>query len=259
MSTRTAIVTGSSSGLGYGCAAALAERGDNVVVASRTESSISRAASELDGLGAGVVTPVAADVSDPDAAARLVATAVDAHDRLDVLVANTGGPPFGPALDLDDDALRGAFDSVVLPPLRLIREALPVMREQGHGRIVIVGSSSVRKPIPNLALSNVMRPALVGYIKSLATEIAAEGVTVNLAAPGRVDTARVQAGDAATAERKGISVDEVRAASAATIPAGRYGRIEEFGALVAFLTSEAASYVTGQTILADGGMVPTLP
>lgn len=256
---RTAIVTGASAGLGYGSAAALAARGDDVVIASRTAERITAAAEALDADAEGTVTGVAADVSDPASATQLVQAALDAHGRLDVLVANTGGPAFGPALELDDDALRAAFDDVLLPPLRLIREALPAMREQGYGRIVIVGSSSIRRPIPNLALSNVMRPALVGYVKTLATEIAAEGITVNLAAPGRVNTARVQAGDEAAAERRGISVEEVRTASASSIPAKRYGTVEEFGALVAFLTSQAASYVTGQTFMADGGMVPTLP
>ena len=171
------------------------------------------------------------------------------------LVLNTGGPPPGTAADTTDALWSAQFEAMFLSVVRLTRLALPGMRKRGFGRIIAVVSSGVIQPIPNLAISNAIRLALVGWAKTLATEVAGQGITVNCLAPGRIATDRVAELDQGRAKREGISLDEVERQSRAAIPAGRYGESEEFASMAAFLASQQASYVTGSVIRIDGGMI----
>jgi 3-oxoacyl-[acyl-carrier protein] reductase len=247
---RTGVVCASTSGLGEATARALAAEGARVVVSGRRGERAVEIAAELpEAVGAGV------DLTAPDGPETLVARARDAFGPVDVLVLNSGGPPPSTAATLDTDALNDALVPLLLAQQRLVSLVLPAMRERGWGRILGVGSSGVVAPIPGLALSNVGRAALAGYLKTLAGEVAADGVTVNVLLPGRIATARTAQVDGHVAEREGISTEDVEARAAATIPAGRYGTAAEFGAVAAFLCSDAASYVTGTATRCDGGLV----
>ena len=253
LSGRVAIVCASTSGLGEATARALAGEGALVVVSGRRGDRARAVAAELpDAVG------VEVDLTAPDGPDLLVAGAREAFGEVDVLVLNSGGPPPSTAAAIDADAISAALVPLLLAQQRLVSLVLPGMRERGWGRIVAVGSSGVVAPIPGLALSNIGRAALGGYLKTLATEVAADGVTVNLLLPGRVATARTASIDAAAAEREGADVADVRARGERTIPVGRYGRAEEFGAVAAFLCSTAASYVTGTATRCDGGQVASL-
>lgn len=247
---RTALVAASSGGLGLAIAQALAAEGARVVVTGRREDVVAERAREIPG-----ATGITVDLTDPAAVERLVTTTRDEVGPVDVLVLNSGGPAPGAAADLDVADLATAAELLLHPMQRLIRATLPGMRQRGWGRILAVGSSGLEQPLPNLALSNALRGALAGLLKTLAAEVAADGVTVNTLLPGRIATDRVASLDASRAAREDRSVDEVAAASRATIPAGRYGRPEEFAAVAAFLCSEAASYVTGSRVRCDGGLV----
>jgi 3-oxoacyl-[acyl-carrier protein] reductase len=250
LSGRVAVVLGSTSGLGRASAEALAAEGAHVVVVGRRAELVDALASSLPS-----ATGVVADLQEPDAPARVATAARKAYGRIDVLVLNGGGPKPGMAEELDVDDARGATDLLLAPHVAMVREALPAMREAGWGRIVAIGSSGVQQPIANLARSNVGRAALAAYLKSLAGNIARDGVTVNMVLPGRINTDRVTQLDQANAERAGSSVDEVRAASESSIPAGRYGEPREFASVVTFLASTHASYVTGEQVRCDGGLV----
>ena len=247
---RTAIVPGSSSGLGLAVARALAEEGANVVLVGRRGELVQKEAAKLPS-----AVGVEADIADPDVPARLVAEAEQRFGPVDVLVLNGGGPPPGLAADFTPEQFATAVDLLVQPHLRLVAGVLPGMRERGFGRIVAVGSSGVQQPIDGLVASNAARAALAGYLKTLAGEVATDGVTVNMVLPGRIDTDRVAVLDRAVAGRSGTTPDEQRARAEAAIPAGRYGTPEEFAAVVTFLASAAASYVTGEQVRCDGGMI----
>lgn len=201
---------------------------------------------------------VEVDLSAEDGPARLFEAAAAAFDAPDVLVLNGPGPKPAPATGVDVADVDAALDATLLAHIRLVRLALPTMRERGWGRILAVGSSGIAAPLPNLALSNLGRAALAGYLKTLAAEVAGEGVTVNLLLPGRIQTDRTAAVDAANAERSCRTVAEVEQASIATIPARRYGRPSEFAAAAAFLCSAPASYITGTALRCDGGLVRSL-
>ena len=254
---KVAIVLAGSRGLGRACADALATD-HRLVVCARGGQQLEVVARGLRDNGAEVVT-TAVDLSTPEGVERVFSTADEAYGRVDVLVANAGGPPPGTFVSLDEDAWRIGFELTLMSAVRSIRHAIPRMTEVGGGRILILGSSSVRSPIANLVISNTYRPGLAGLVKSLAVELAPDNITVNMVSPGRVATDRLQELDEAAAERQGIDVETVQERSIARIPMGRYGKPQELAAMVAFLASDGAGYITGQSVLVDGGMVPTLP
>ena len=248
---RRALVGGGAAGIGNGIAAALAGDGARVALIGRTVERVEAAASRLGGV------PVVADLSTPDGPAAAVATAVSALGGLDLLVACTGGPPSGTFEALDEEAWAVAINGTLHSVLRLIRAALPHLREGAEPSILIVLSSSVREPIPALAASNVLRPGLAGLIKTLTSEIAP--IRINGLAPGRIATERIAYLDGARATAAGVTPDEIARRAQAAIPLGRYGEIDEIGQVGAFLLSPAASYVTGAIVPVDGGMVRSLP
>ena len=240
---RVALVMGASKGIGLGIAQALAREGARVAMASRSQERIEAAAGET----AGETLPLVADSVDLDRMAALPGEVARALGPLEILVTNTGGPPVGGALDNPREEWEQAYRELVLSPRTVIEAALPGMRERGWGRIANVASSSVREPIPHLALSNAHRMALVGFFKTLASEVAADGITVNTVATGRFATDRL-------ASNWG-SWEEMERGAAEGVPAGRLGQPEEYGDLVAFVCSERAGYLTGAVIPLDGGML----
>ncbi len=243
LSGRTALVMGASRGIGRGIAAALAREGARVAIASRSRERLEEAAAEI----GGETLVVEADTHDLERLAELPGVVESGLGPVEILVANTGGPPLGGALDNPREEWELAYRSLVLAPRTLVEGVLPGMRRRRWGRIVSVGSSSVVEPIPHLALSNAHRMATVGFLKTLATEVAGDGITVNTVATGRFATDRL-------AENWG-SWEEMERRAHEGVPAGRLGRPEEFGDLVAFLCSERAAYLTGAVIPLDGGML----
>jgi 3-oxoacyl-[acyl-carrier protein] reductase len=236
---RTAIVCGASSGLGLAVAEALAEEGAQVVMLARRRDVLEAEAQRLGGLA------VAGDVRDPDDLERAVRTAVETYGSIDILVPNSGGPPASKADEIDAGQVQEAVDLLLLPVVRLVTLALPHLLESDQGRIVLVSSLAVREPVPNLALTNAVRPGVVGYMKSLANELGPKGITVNSVAPGRIATARMTE----LYGPDGPPADEI-----AKIPARRLGEPRELGALVAFLCSSRSGYVSGTHIPVDGGL-----
>lgn len=255
---RVALVAASSKGLGRATAAQLADEGARVMISGRNEGELKAAAAEIEGKTGAEVAFVVADVTQGEDVRRLVEGTVERFGGLDVLITNAGGPPAGGFDDLEDADWQGAFELNLLSVVRLIRAGLPHMREKGYGRIVNFTSSSIKQPIDNLTLSNVFRTAVLGLSKSLSAELAPDGILINTLGPGRIATDRLASLDESRAERTGASIEEVRERSEAQIPLGRYGRPEEFARVAAFLASEANTYVTGQALLVDGGMVRAL-
>jgi 3-oxoacyl-[acyl-carrier protein] reductase len=251
---RVALVCSSTAGLGLATAKALAADGCRVVVTGRRGDVAREAAAELGSGSFGL----AVDLARPGAADELADAVLAETGRIDILVLNGPGPAPSAAADLDPEALHAAIGLLADNQVGLVRRALPGMRERGWGRVVAIGSSGVDAPLPNLAASNFGRAALAAYLKTLSSEVAADGVTVNMVLPGRIATDRVATLDARAAERTGRPAEEVRRESESAIPTRRYGRPEEFGDVVAFLCGAPASYVTGTTVRCDGGLVPTL-
>ncbi len=254
---RVALVTGASAGLGLAAAAALARRGARLAVSSRGGDKLGAAERRLSQLG-GEVIAVAADICRPEELEELVSSVEEQLGPIDVLVANGGGPRAKPALELDEADWQEALPLTLLFVPRLCRLVLPGMRRRGWGRIVAINSVSSRQPIPGLALSNALRPAVLGYLKTLSQEVAADGVTVNAVLPGYTRTERLEELAAAMAERTGKSPAEILAEQGAGSAARRLAEPEEIGEAVAFLASPAASYVTGQAVAVDGGYVKGL-
>jgi 3-oxoacyl-[acyl-carrier protein] reductase len=255
LSGKRAVVLASSRGLGRGIAEALGAEGAHVLMLGRSGERLAEAAGAITARGPGRAEHIVADLADPDFVAQVADAAEARLGGVDVLVNNTGGPPPGGMAEADPDVMRGQFEMMVMRVVELTQRVLPGMRERGWGRVLTVASSGTIQPIPNLALSNALRASLVGWSKSLASEVAAEGVTVNLLLPGRIQTERVDELDAANAARQGRDIEEVRAAARGAIPAGRYGTVEEFASVAAFLVSERASYVTGSQVRCDGGAI----
>jgi len=254
---RTALVTGGSSGLGFAAARALARRGARVVLASRGGEELEAAHARLAATGADVYA-VAADVRDEAALANLVAAASRQAGPVDILVANGGGPTPKPAAELTEEDWQAAILLVLLFVLRLCRLVLPGMRERGWGRILAINSVPTRQPIADLALSNSLRPAVLGYLKTLSQEVAAEGVTVNSVLPGYTQTERQEELAAAAAARTGKTREEIVAGWIGGTPMGRMAEPEEIGEMIGFLCTPAASYVTGQAVAVDGGYIKGL-
>ena len=250
---RCAVVTGASRGLGRAIALALASEGANVVALARSTERLNElAASHPPGRGSILARPC--DLSDAYAISGLT----ELLTGVDILVLNTGGPPPGRVAETSDATWTAQFEAMFLSAVRLTRLALPGMRARGFGRIVAVVSSGVVEPIANLGISNALRLAIVGWAKTLAAEVASDGITVNCIAPGRIATDRVAELDRGRAAREGTAIEEVQRQSRATIPAGRYGETAEFAAAVAFMASARASYMTGGVIRVDGGMLRSL-
>lgn len=254
---KKAVVMSSSRGLGAGIAHALAAEGADVVLTGRAEARLAAEVAEINAKGAGRASYVVADLADP-ATVEVLATAAAAMGGADILIANTGGPAPGRMADADPATFAAQFDTMVVRVAALTARLVPHMQAQGWGRILAIGSSGVIQPIPTLGVSNLMRSALVGWSKSLSNDLAADGITVNMLVPGRIHTARVDELDTAAAQRMGKTIDDVRTASRATIPAGRYGKVEEFAATAAFLCSDPAGYITGSVVRCDGGMIKSV-
>ncbi|MBB5753575.1 SDR family oxidoreductase [Prosthecomicrobium pneumaticum] len=255
---RTALVLGGSQGLGLGVARALLEEGAEVAIASRSLEGLSAARAGL----AEALRPrcrlVVADLGAPGAGETIAAAARQEVGEIDILVNNSGGPPTGLPSGVSPAEMQAQFGRMVEPLIALTLALLPGMRARRFGRILTIASSGVVQPIPHLPISNSLRSALVGFMKTLAGEVAKDGVTVNVLAPGRIATDRTRTLDAAAAVRSGRSEAEVAKESAAGIPAGRYGTVEEFGAVAAFLAGRGASYVTGSVIRVDGGAIRSI-
>ncbi len=250
---KTALVLGASGGLGFAIADRLAKEGTRVVLNARPTERLDQALAAVK-RHAPSATALPIDLQqlqpgDEEAIRKLAP---------DILICNSGGPPPGGASESNLDAWPAQFQVMVLNQIRVIRACLPAMRERKWGRILVCASSGVISPIPNLAISNSLRSALVAFAKTLATEVAGSGVTVNTIVPGRFATARVAQLDQAAADREKMSVDSVKQRSVQTIPLGRYGDPAEFAAVAAFLVSAPAAYVTGQMTRVDGGLIRSI-
>jgi 3-oxoacyl-[acyl-carrier protein] reductase len=247
-----ALVTASSKGLGRATALQLAREGARVVICARGTDALHATRDEIAALGADVWA-VPADVSAPDAAQTLVDAALERFGQLDILVANAGGPPPGGFLAFDEQAWEAAIQLTLMSFVRLCYAAIPALKRSPHGSILACTSITVKQPLPNLVLSNSLRLAVTGLVKSLADELGRSGIRVNAICPGSTRTDRIEQLLADRAERNGTSVDAEATKMAAEIPLGRVGKPEEFGRVAAFLVSPAASFVNGVSLLVDGG------
>lgn len=259
LTNKRALVCGGSSGLGQAVATALAAEGAHVCLLSRDAAKLTAAADEITARGQGRAVWAAADLADHDALLAAVDRAeAQLGGPIQILLNNTGGPPPSGVSGLDPELWRAQFEAMVLSVFRLTDRVLPGMRAQGWGRIINVASSSLVEPIPTLGVSNTLRASIAAWAKTLAGEVAANGVTVNTLLPGRIATPRIDRLDQARAAATGGTPEDARAESLKAIPAGRLGTPEEFGAVAAFLASEQAAYVTGSLIRVDGGAMRSI-
>ena len=253
---KRALVCGGSSGLGRAVAEALAAEGAHVALLSRDAAKLQAVADAINATAVGRAVIVTADLADHDALLAAVDTAEGLlGGPIEILLNNTGGPPPSGVAGLDPDLWRAQFESMVLSVFRLTDRVLPAMRAAGWGRILNVASSTVIEPSAVLGVSNTLRAGVAAWAKTLASEVAGDGVTVNTLLPGRIDTPRIQQLDKSTAERTGVTPEQAQAKSVERIPVGRLGAPAEFGAVAAFLASPKAAYVTGSLIRIDGGAI----
>ncbi len=254
---KTALIAASSQGLGYGIAEQLVREGANVMISGRDEEKLKQKVIELQAAGPGKAAYQKTDITDAQEVKRLIAKTAEAFGGIHILVNNAGGPPAGSFEELTDEQWQNAFELNLLSYVRLIREALPYLKEQG-GKILNIASSSIKEPIPGLILSNTFRTGIVGLAKTLASELAPYNILINTIAPGRIATDRVKHLDQVNAEKQGVARETIEEQVKGEIPLKRYGTPEEFGKVAAFLVSDANTYMTGSAFLVDGGMVKSL-
>lgn len=250
---RTALVLGGSKGLGFGVAEALSKQGHVVGLVGREPETLAAAVERVRD-GGGEVHGFSADLGDDASVSAMLLEAAEKLGHVDVVLLNGGGPPPFPAAQFEEDIWRYQFGAMVTNQIKIATHFLGGMRAQGFGRILIVSSTSLREPIPELTASNALRAALAGWAKTLAGEVATDGVTVNLLLPGRFATERTEKFDAMDATERGVDQSVIAAESQAEIPIKRYGTPTEFGAVAAFLASEGGSYITGVALPVDGGL-----
>ena len=252
---KAALVVAASKGMGKASALGLAAEGARVVMCARGEAALKDAAAEVKQRTGAEVLALTADASRAADISRVVAEANRAFGGVDILVANVGGPPPGPFEQMTDEQWKAAFEQVHLSTVRFIREVLPHMKQARWGRILAIQSSSVKQPVDGLVLSNGIRPGIAGLFKTLAGDLAPLGITVNLVLPGRIMTDRFREHQTDRAKRAGVTLEKQMELSSADIPMGRIGTPEEFAAMVVFLASKPASYVTGTAVQVDGGLI----
>ena len=252
---KVAMVAGASRGLGFAVARVLAAEGAAVSIGSRDAAKIADAAGRIATETSARTLASDVDVRSADSLIRWHARTVEAFGGVDLLFVNAGGPPAGTVLSFDDASWQAAFELLVLSAVRMVRLAVPSMKSRGGGAIVVSTSTSVKEPIPNLALSNVVRSSVSALSKTLANELAADRIRVNHLLPGRIDTDRIRELDAIRGRQLDITAEEQRARGATAIPLGRYGTADEYANAAAFLFSDAARYVTGASLQVDGGML----
>ncbi|MGF9725788.1 SDR family oxidoreductase [Bacillus safensis] len=254
---KKALVAASSQGIGKAIAFALAKEGADVMLSGRHEQTLKETVNELSPFAKGKLTYQVCDVSDASQIKALVQAAAGDEQRLDILVNNTGGPKTGTLNTLTDEDWIESFQLHLLSYIRLLKEALPYLKKRG-ARVLNIASMSVKEPIPGLMLSNTFRPAIAGWTKTAAQELAKDGILINTLAPGKIETDRVKQLEKHRAQRENRTVEEIKAQAEQAIPLGRYGQPEEFAAYAAFLLSEANTYMTGQTLIIDGGLTKSL-
>jgi 3-oxoacyl-[acyl-carrier protein] reductase len=252
LTNKTALVLAASKGLGKACATALAAEGANVVIGARNPATLDATAKEIAALGKGQVLAVPIDVLQPDDAGKIIDAAIQKFGRLDILVNNAGGPPFGKFESFTESNWQSAFELTLLSTIRFCHLAIPHLKKSGNGRIINITSLSVMTYVPQSILSTSLRMGVIGMSKMLSEELAPHHITVNNVAPGLIMTDRVKE---TLQPRLGVTEEELLAERARTIPAGRIGKPEELAALVAFLASPLAAYITGATIPVDGGAI----